>query len=289
MQIACVQTDVTFADPAENVQRVLKAMRHAGDSDLVVFPECMLSGYVFDSAEMAHKAAISTDSPLLGEIVAAAGELRQAISLGLLLQERGLLFNASVILDGGGIVSRYHKTHLPRLGVDRFVQPGEKLLPPSTIPTDAGRPCRVAQAICYDGSFPETLRVLAMLHADVVALNTNWPEGTERVAELIPPTRSLENRLFVIASNRVGLENGCRFIGRSSICGPDGEVLVSSSGDEETILKAEIDLARASKKTVSLEGESCFIDRIADRRPELYGSIGKPVKSSSRPEEPFER
>lgn len=60
MLLACVQSDVTFADVAANLQRVLKWIQIASDrgADLVVLPECMLSGYAYDSREEAMPHAL---------------------------------------------------------------------------------------------------------------------------------------------------------------------------------------------------------------------------------------
>ena len=55
MLLTCVQSDVTFADISANIQRVLNWLDTAPvqNSDLVVFPECMLSGYAYDSRDEA--------------------------------------------------------------------------------------------------------------------------------------------------------------------------------------------------------------------------------------------
>ena len=158
--------------------------------------------------------------------------------------------------------------HLPNLGVDRFVDRGE--IPYQTF---AAKDARVGMAICYDCSFPEPMRVLALAGADIIALGTNWPEPAQRTAAIVPPARSMENHLFFLAANRVGEENGFRFFGCSSICGPDGVVLASTDTDEELILTAEIDLAQARNKRIERTEGRHSIDRFADRCPQFYRNI----------------
>ncbi|MFN7628595.1 MAG: carbon-nitrogen hydrolase family protein, partial [Pirellula sp.] len=53
--ICGVQTHVTFADTAANLDRMLTWLAHPDvqGADLVVFPECMLTGYCFSSLEEA--------------------------------------------------------------------------------------------------------------------------------------------------------------------------------------------------------------------------------------------
>ena len=79
--------------------------------------------------------------------------------------------------------------------------------------------------ICYDGSFPETARVLTLLGADLLVLPTNWPTHSECAAEHMIPTRAMENTVYMMAVNRVGVESGFRFIGASSIADPAGTIL----------------------------------------------------------------
>ena len=74
--------------------------------------------------------------------------------------------------------------------------------------------------ICYDGGFPETGRVLALLGADLLVLPTNWPSRTEAIAEHQTACRAMENVAYAMAVNRVGEERGFPFIGRSSIAAP---------------------------------------------------------------------
>ena len=89
-------------------------------------------------------------------------------------------------------------------------------------------------------------------------------------------TRAMENAVYYAAVNRVGLEQGFQFIGRSRICAPNGETLAEASPDREEILYAEIDPERSRNKRVAREAGRFALDRMADRRPELYGLLAEP-------------
>jgi predicted amidohydrolase len=94
------------------------------------------------------------------------------------------------------------------------------------------------------------------------------------------PARALENRIYFAAVDRIGTERGFRFIGQSRICDVTGDYLAVSDDDRETILYAEIDPERArQKRIVNIPGEY-ELNRIADRRPELYGGL---TAGQSRP------
>ena len=53
--------------------------------------------------------------------------------------------------------------------------------------------------------------------------------------------RALENQCFLVSANSVGMNMGTQFVGHSMIVNPWG-VILSSGGDDEVILRAEIDL-----------------------------------------------
>ena len=54
-KIAAVQMDVAFADKAKNLETIRARLREAADNgaQLVIFPECALPGYCFESKDEA--------------------------------------------------------------------------------------------------------------------------------------------------------------------------------------------------------------------------------------------
>ncbi len=282
MLLSCVQSHVAFADLAENGRRVGHWLTQAAarDVDLVVMPECMLSGYGFNSRAEAAACAVTIDDPIWeplisicrrhGKLHAVIGFLEHAPS-DLPGGDDGL-FNASLLIGPSGRITTYRKVHLPHLGVDRFVDRGNR---PYAVHS-AGE-ARVGLAICYDCSFPEPMRVLGLAGADIIALSTNWPIAASRTAEIVPPARSMENHLFFVAANRIGSERGFHYCGQSSICGPDGIELARASGNQEEMLVVEIDLQQARNKRIERTPGAHVIDRFADRQPGFYGAIVKGI------------
>ena len=203
--------------------------------------------------------------------VAAAGRDRRAAaaSSGCWRRDGRRLFNACVLVGPRGSWGSYRKVHLPFLGIDMFVDPGDR---PFAVHEVGG--LRVGMHICYDGSFPETARVLTLLGADLLVLPTNWPTHSECAAEHMIATRAMENTVYAMAVNRVGEESGFRFIGSSSIADPSG----NDPGPRRR-RSEEIDLRRhrpapapGTKHLVRVPGRH-EIDRIADRRPAFYGPL----------------
>ena len=108
-----------------------------------------------------------------------------------------------------------------------------------------------------------------------MVLPTNWPAEAHRMPTNVIPTRSMENRINYLASDRVGEERGCTFLGRSIITNHIGDPLAEGSGDQEEILYADLDMeAPRQKHIVYVEGEY-ELDRLNDRRPDQYGKLSE--------------
>jgi predicted amidohydrolase len=270
-RVAAVQMEPRLGNVAANRETILARLKEAitAGADLVVFPECALTGYGFAGRDEAMAVAEPIPSGLdLMPITYECARAGAYAVVGMLERDGDRLFNACVLVGQGGVVGSYRKVHLPYLGVDRFVDPGDR---PFAV-HDAGG-LRVGMHICYDGGFPEVGRVLSLLGADLLVLPTNWPRHAECAAEHMMICRALENHVYAMAVNRVGEEAGFRFIGRSSIVAPGGDVLAMAGGEEATILYADVEPARARNKRLVRVPGLHEIDRMADRRPRFYGPI----------------
>lgn len=270
MRLSCIQMIVAIGDATRNCNAVCAAIRAEGaaHADLVVFPECALSGYVFETRVEAEQSAIRLGGPEIARIAEACRASQTTAAVGCLeLSPDGRLFNSVVFVGPDGHLGSYRKTHLPHMGVDRFADRGDSLAPILTI---AGT--RVAALICYDGTFPEPARVLALQGAELLLLPTNWPNQEADKGSFLPQTRALENVIYVAAVNRVTTERSIEFRGNSSICDPSGTVL-ARGGTEACVLRAEIDPRIAREKRRDTVPGELWVDRFADRRPGLYGRI----------------
>src|SRR5262249_1662729 len=101
-----------------------------------------------------------------------------------------------------------------------------------------------------------------------------------RTPEYVVNTRANENHVNFAAVNRVGNERGWEFIGRSKVIDFNGDTVCEASADLEETLYADIDLKGADKNKIVNVAGSYEIDRMADRRPEFYGSIVDVLKES---------
>jgi predicted amidohydrolase len=280
--IAIVQTDCRLGDAAYNLEQIRARVREAAGrgARLVVFPECALTGYAFNSRADAWPHAETLPGPSTESLAADCRELQVHVAVGMLERGgNGELYNACALVGGNGLVATYRKAHLPYLGVDRFATPGDR---PFAVHDLGG--LRVGMLICYDDSFPEAARCLMLHGADLILLPTNWPSGAAAVAKFLVPARALENHVYYAAVNRVGEEGGFRFIGRSRIVGPDGETLASADHDKEAILYSSIDPSAARAKHLVRIPGAYELHRLADRRPDLYGPVCDATRRPAKPQ-----
>jgi predicted amidohydrolase len=271
-RFAAVQMESVLIDTQENLKLIIARMREAAASkaDVAVFPECALSGYALTTEE-ANAVAEPVPGPLTEKLVQACDQLGIIIAVGIIEKGNdGLCYNSCALLGPDGLIGIYRKTHLPYLGVDRYLTPGGTINGP--FETSAGR---LGILICYDLRFPETARVLTLAGTQVLLVATAWPHTATIYSDRAACTRSAENGIYLVAANHVGQERDTRYLGRSVITGPDGEMLAEAPSDAETILYADVDLKRSDSKQRVFIPEEYELDLIKDRRPELYESLSE--------------
>lgn len=269
---AIVQTLATLGDLDDNIRLLRQHTREAvrQNARLVVFPECMNTGYLFDSAE--HCAELA--EPLSGRYVAAMAELcrEHRIYMASGFTERdaasGKIFNSGLLLDPGGqVILHYHKQFLATHDQNWF-QFGENGCP--VVDTELGR---IGLLICFDGRIPEITRCLALQQADIIVDMANFFSMDQ--ADLWVPARAYENGVWFVAATKAGVERSIYYPGGSMIVSPDGEVVARIPYDSHGVASATVSPGRARKKKWYVCG-----DRFQDRRPDTYGMIQSPVSDT---------
>ncbi len=278
-KIACAQIDCALGDPKTNLKKITSTIRSAAERDarLVMFPECALTGYAYGSLAEAIPVAESIDGPSSQAIAEACRDTGVYAVVGFIEAAGDNFYNAAMLVGPDGVVGGYRKVHLPFIGIDRFLTPGDRQFEVFDLPFG-----KVGMNVCYDISFPEAARVLKLKGAELIALITNWPEASWRSPEFVANTRALENHVFFAATDRVGTERGWKFIGRSKIIDCNGDTLAEAGVEDEELLIAAIDFQQANENhIVNVPGEY-EIDRARDRRPDHYGLITEPLAASEQ-------
>ncbi|TDQ89477.1 putative amidohydrolase [Paraburkholderia silvatlantica] len=268
--VACVQMHPEVGAKARNVSHSLELIEqaHACGARLIVLPELCNSGYVFESREEAFAFSESlADGDTIRTWATLAAQLGVTLVAGYAERDGDALYNAAAVIGPRGVLGNYRKMHL--WGNEHlYFEPGNLGTPVFHTPFG-----RVACAICYDIWFPEVFRMAARGGADILCVPTNWvpmpgqPAELPVMANLLAMAGAHSNGLFVAAANRVGVERGQPFLGRSLIVDSQGWPAAgpASSADEE-ILVAPVNLADARRHRQL----NAFNHVLRDRRADIY-------------------
>lgn len=263
MRAALIQINCRFLETDANRDRATRRMETV-EADLYLLPELFTSGYTFaEAAEVASVAESAAHGPTLQWAQDFARRRNAWIAYGFPERDEHGFYNSASLVGPGGRVGTYRKMHL--FGREKlFFTAGNEPAPVWDLPFG-----RVGLMICFDWYFPEVCRSLALRGAQLILQPANLvlPHCPQAMI-----TRSLENRVFSMTCDRIGMErNGevaHRFIGSSQIVTPMGEVLYRLSTDREETAVADLDLSQADTK-----GVAAYNDLFGDRRRELYTGL----------------
>ncbi|MCB0737555.1 MAG: carbon-nitrogen hydrolase family protein [Bacteroidetes bacterium] len=144
------------------------------------------------------------------------------------------IYNTSVVINPDGeIVGKYRKM-FPFFPYEEGVKGGD-----SFFTFDVPNIGKFGVSICYDMWFPETIRTLATMGAEVI-LHPTLTGTIDREIELaIVRAMAATNQCFMFDVNGLGAGGN----GKSIICGPDGRVIYQA-GQIEEFFPIELDIER---------------------------------------------
>ncbi len=269
MRIALLQCDppvpATAAAVATDRLALLAEKAHEASqfgADLLVTPECYLSGYHI-GLPATRDAALTSDSTTLSAVREVAASASIALVVGYISTDGAAIRNTITCWSANGdVLSSYHKTHLfGETDRSRF-EAGQSR---SDIVEIAG--VRIAMGICFDIEFPELARAYADDGAQLIVVPTASMAPYDSIPLRLVPTRAEENGLFVAYANYSGRESEFEYTGLSCVCGPDGHDLARAARDPELVV-ARLDLCAMK----SVRGT---INYLQERRNGVYQPGGK--------------
>ena len=155
VRIGACQTPDIISDPFAALACMLQFAKEGEDKkvDLLLFPECFLSGYILDETYMANY-SFDFESKQFAEILNQLGSVKPTLVFGVGEKKSGKLFNSAVVVRKGEIVDVYRKTHLIDPN-ELFFAPGEDC----PIFEVKGLKCGIN--ICYDTQFADAAKAVA--------------------------------------------------------------------------------------------------------------------------------
>jgi omega-amidase len=215
-----------------------------GGADVVLFPECSVTGYNRDFSIMAR----SEITTALGAISTAARSAKCNVLVGSPTSSGQERFNSLLVFDRRGReIFRYSKIHLTPRDTQYF-KPGNKL---ALFYLD-GIACTAI--ICHERRYPELVRLPVMMGAqiifhpnaglDTLAVSRKKHRGEDGIA-----VRAFENQVYYVFANSVGPQGDELWsAGDSKIVAPNSETLVLANNRDETVLQASLEIAAAGRR-----------------------------------------
>lgn len=232
----------------EKIKEILEQNINVDEPTLVLFPELYLTGYMIK--ELVFKLAESVPGPSTLKIQEILKKFPNVL-VGLGMPERGdfprgVIYNSYVFISKDGIEEIYRKRHFPTFGVfdeHRYFKPGSASVPDLILFHNF----RIGAQICYDTFFPEIIRALSLIGADLVVVPSAAPTPSRPLWPKILSARAIENTVYIAYINTVGYQDDLEFFGESRLIDPIGNEVVKGKSYEEDIISVYIDLGKIIK------------------------------------------
>ncbi len=260
MKVGYIQTSPIFGEKQANFDRI-ESLAENIRADLIVLPELFATGYTFTSIEEAMELAESKGEGLTSKFLQKISKNSGAVVIGGFIEkEKGKIYNSALIVNQTGVIDTYRKIHLFNKE-KKWFSPGNK---PFEVHKVNGM--KIGCMICFDWIFPESVRSLALLNAEIIAHPANLVLPYCQKAMV---TRCVSNRVFAVTCNRIGYEqrgeDNFTFTGASQITAPNGDILSSAPFEQESVAVVEIDIEKARNKNLNE-----YNNLISDRKKEFY-------------------
>ncbi len=257
LHISVAQVNPSVGDLDYNLELVLEAWKNVpSNSDLIVFPELVLSGY--PPEDLLLKPGFITEvRKRLDILVAESATLRGAAVVGVPLYKEGKLYNAALTIAGGHIIGETLKHHLPDYGV--FDE--ERVFCSAALPdiVEYGGH-KLGIMVCEDMWFADVSAQFLEQGAEILIVANGSPfevtKAEQRMAHA--KARVEESGLPLLYVNQVGGQDELVFDGASFALDADGAVVYQAAGFEEVVESVALSLAteaRGAPKPHKLSGE----------------------------------
>ncbi len=254
MRINIVQTNYDPTD-IERLKEVLGDLK-----GITCFPECFALGRSgIETLQYLNK--VSDEGKSIIETVKKTGK---SIILPLIEKHpvmRNRFYNTTSVIHNGVVIGTYKRvvTHPME---KPFIQSGKDF------PVFEIDDITFGVLVCFEIAFPELTRIIALNGASLIFVPASAPEEADYLWDARLKARAIDNQLFVVGVNSCGEIGNERYIGRSMVVSPRGEIIYACKNEEE-IAPVELDLdeittERGSEPTFS-EFEIVVYDKFMER------------------------
>jgi predicted amidohydrolase len=300
IRVAVVQFEHAAGDKEKNLSTVDRFLAEAAQEgcNLVIFPECCLTGYWF-LRKLSRQALLDLAEPVprgpsCRALAARAGKLRLTVGAGLIEKTpEGRMYNTYIVALPDGSVYRHRKIHC---FISAHICSGSEY---TVFDTPYG--VKIGVLTCYDNNIGENVRITALRGAQIIfaphqtggcrsknphtmgiidrsvwenrhkdpdAIETELrgPKGREWLMRWLP-TRAHDNGVFLLFSNGVGVDDDEIRTGNAMIIDPYGRIIAETWKAGDDMVVADL----APELLIENTGQRW----IRTRRPELYEILAR--------------
>src|SRR3989344_6136239 len=210
-------------NPEKNKEQIKKILLRKTDSDLIVFPEASVQGYMPFSEQRTIKyylesaVDLNKENKFINDIKEIASNSNQVIIVGAIERDDSLndgqMFDSAFVILPNKTHRVYRKTHLAT-NEPYFLFAGNSL---EVFQTPVGK---IGVLICYDKCFSEAAKTLALKGAEIIIIISAWAytdvhqnndqkinDQSKNIFDIYDQVRAVENQCLVVVSNQVGVNH----------------------------------------------------------------------------------
>ncbi|WP_444994441.1 amidohydrolase [Aliikangiella sp. IMCC44359] len=233
LTIAAVQYNIQWLDKAKNLANLTERLNSIKSADLIVLPETFSTGFGMDNEAIQEP----QQSGMVYEWMQQQSIKHNAVIAGsVFVEDAGRKRNRFYWIYPNGETYFYDKRHLFRLGhEEQYVNPG------TSREVFEINQIRILPQVCYDLRFPVWSR--NRQDYDLMVNVANWPIMRRDAWDTLLKARAMENQVFVVGVNRVGLDGkNVEHSGGTAIYDFLGRAIVSAEDNQQQIIQTTIDI-----------------------------------------------
>ena len=238
-----------------NIDKAVAAIRSvaAQGAKIICLPELFNAPYFCQERDDKYfqlaEAVPGPTTRILSEVAANC----KVVVITSIFEQADRFYNTAVVLNADGeLKGKYRKMHIPddpnnHYDEAYYFSPGDLGFP--AFQTEYAT---VGAMVCFDQWFPEGARLEAAAGAQILFYPTaiGWPISQTRedlntaennMWKTVQIAHGIANNCFVVAVNRVGIQDTLKFWGSSFVSDPYGRVLASAPTDREANIVAVCD------------------------------------------------
>lgn len=259
LKITIIQSELHWENAVKNLAMFTEKIASINEAtDVIVLPEMFTTGFTMNSAQLAEtmegktvewmkQQAKSKNAAIVGSIIIE----EKVISPSADGRPRGTFYNRLIWVQPDGKIYTYDKRHLFRMaGENQYYSAGNERL------VVEWRGWKICPLICYDLRFPvwsrnkpipntRSLSSLITHHSppafDLLIYVANWPEARKTPWSKLLGARAIENQVYVVGVNRVGVDGKQMvYSGNSAVINPKGNIMSNIAEHQNYIQTIEL-------------------------------------------------